>query len=214
VWTGLFSGDFSDVVVQGLLAMEKVVVAVAKAELVAGVRSVTSNRLVSEEAVVNFICGRGGTGGRVGGSGGGTVGRWGPASNESPLLLGSEGFGGSLGCGFRGDWSPTSRSLRFRMGEIEARLATTLLGLWFTVSRESSLASGGLAPPGLLVGLGLESTINSSNSESISLQSTMSGTVLIGAGSSSYPDGPWGPMKAGSSRWLRPSCRGPRLPSG
>lgn len=112
-------------------------------------------------------------------------------STGSLLVLCGEGFGDSLGWGFSGDWRPTRFNLRLRMGDMvprgfEAKLATVLLGLWFTVSKESSLVSLVcvvlLGPP---VWLGLESTINSSNSESMSLLSDMSERVVMGAGSSS-----------------------------
>ena len=87
------------------------------------------------------------------------------ASAGSPALLYGEGFGESLDWGLRGDWRPTRLSLRLRMGDmeprgLEARLDTVLLGLWFTVSRKSSLVSVAAQP--LVFGLGLESTIKSS----------------------------------------------------
>lgn len=112
-------------------------------------------------------------------------------SPGSPVLFCGEGFGDSLGWAFSGDWRPTRFNLRLRMGDmvprgLEAKLATVRLGLWFTVSKESSLVSlvfvVPLRPP---VWPGLESTINSSNSESMSLLSDMSERVVIGAGSSS-----------------------------
>lgn len=119
------------------------------------------------------------------------VGRCKP-SPGSLLVLCGEGFGVSLGWGFSGDWRPTRFNLRLRIGEmvprgLVAKLATVLLGLWFTVSKESSLVSLVfvvllLGPPAWLC---LESTINSSNSESMSLLSDMSERVVIGAGSSS-----------------------------
>ena len=110
----------------------------------------------------------------------------------SLLVLCGEGFGDSLGWGFSGDWRPTRFNLRLRMGDmvprgLEAKLATVLLGLWFTVSKESSLVSLVFVVLllGPLVWPCLDSTINSSNSESMSLLSGMSERVVMGAGSSS-----------------------------
>lgn len=111
-------------------------------------------------------------------------------SPGSLMVLCGEGFGDSFGWGFSGDWRPTRFNLRLRIGDmvprgLEAKLATVLLGLWFTVSKESSLVSLVFVVLGPLVWLGLESKINSSNSESMSLLSDMSERVVIGAGFSS-----------------------------